>query len=62
MKDFLLSTPRDLEKTVQNVCSDMYEGFINAAKEVFGAKVTIIIDRFHLEKNYRSAIETLCGY
>ena len=31
-------------------CSDMYDGFINAAKEVFGDKVKIIIDRFHVAK------------
>ena len=37
----------------------MYDGFINAAKEVFGSKVKIIIDRFHVAKNYRGAIETL---
>ena len=37
----------------------MYDGFINAAKEVFGAKITVVIDRFHVAKNYRGAIETL---
>ena len=44
---------------VENICSDMYDGFINPAKEVFGSKVNIIIDRFHVAKNYRSAMETL---
>ena len=37
----------------------MYDGFINAAKEVFGTKITIVIDRFHVAKNDRGAIETL---
>jgi transposase len=37
----------------------MYDGFINAAKEVFGSKTNIIIDRFHVAKNYRGAIEKL---
>ena len=59
VKNFLLSIPNELQKTVKNVCCDMYDGFINAAKEVFGPKVNIIIDRFHVAKNYRSAIETL---
>jgi len=59
VKEFLSSIPSDLAKTVKNVCSDMYDGFINAAKEVFGAKITVIIDRFHVAKNYRGAIETL---
>jgi transposase len=59
VKDFLLSIPSDLAKTVKNVCSDMYDGFINAAKEVFGSKVTVVIDRFHVAKNYRGAFEIL---
>jgi len=37
----------------------MYDGFINPVKEVFGSKVKIVIDRFHVAKNYRGAIETL---
>lgn len=59
VKDFLSSIPNDLAKTIENVCCDMYDGFINAAKEVFGSKVNIIIDRFHVAKNYRGAIDTL---
>lgn len=59
MKDFLLSIPSGLAKTVRNVCSDMYDGFVNAAKEVFGSQITLVIDRFHVAKNYRGAIETL---
>lgn len=59
VKNFLLSIPKELAKTVENVCTDMYDGFINSAKEVFGPKVNIIIDRFHVAKNYRSAIDDL---
>lgn len=59
VKDFLLSIPKHLAETVKNVCCDMYDGFINSAKEVFGSKVNIVIDRFHVAKNYRGAIETL---
>ena len=59
VKKFLLSIPKHLAETVENVCCDMYDGFINAAKEVFGSKVNIVIDRFHVAKNYRKAIETL---
>lgn len=59
VKDFLLSIPNELAKTIKNVCCDMYDGFINAAKEVFGAKVNIIIDRFHVAKSYRKAIDDL---
>ena len=59
VKDFLLSIPKHLAKTVENVCCDMYDGFINPAKEVFGSKVNVVIDRFHVAKNYRKSIETL---
>lgn len=59
VKDFLSSIPKDLAKTVENVCCDMYDGYINAVKEIFGAKVKIIIDRFHVAKNYRNAIDSV---
>ncbi len=59
VKDFLSTIPEDLVKTIEQVCCDRYEGFINAAKEVFGSKVNVIIDRFHVAKNYRNAIESV---
>ena len=37
----------------------MYDGFIYAAKEVFGTKIKIIIDRFHVAKLYRKGLDTL---
>lgn len=37
----------------------MYEGFINAAKEVFGDKVKVVIDRFHVAKLYRNSFDDL---
>ncbi len=58
VKDFLLSIPKRLRMTVKAVCSDMYEGFINPAKEVFGEK-TIVVDRFHVAKLYRSKLDKL---
>ncbi len=36
-----------------------YEGFINASKEVFGDKVRVVIDRFHVAKLYRSKVDSL---
>jgi transposase len=58
VKEFLLSMPKRLKKSVKAVCSDMYEGFINAAKEVFGKKL-IVVDRFHVAKLYRNGLEAL---
>ena len=58
VKGFLSSIPARLRKQVKAVCLDMYEGFINAAKEVFGKRV-IIVDRFHVAKLYRQALDKL---
>lgn len=59
VKDFLRTLPDKLKKTVKSVCSDIYEGFINAAKEVFGKRTKIVIDRFHVAKQYRKGLDTL---
>ena len=59
VKSFLKSIPTHLKKTVKSVCSDMYDGFINAAKEVFGKRTKIVIDRFHVAKLYRKGLDTL---
>lgn len=57
VKKFFSSIPKDLRKTIRVVCTDMYEGFVNAAKEVLGKKVRIVVDRFHVAKLYRQGLE-----
>ena len=57
VKNFLFSIPKRLKKTVKEVCSDMYEGYINAAVEVFGKDVNIVVDRFHVAKLYRNDLD-----
>ena len=59
VKQFFLSIPKRLRRTVRYVCSDMFDGFINAAKEAFGKKVRIVADRFHVAKLYRKGLEDL---
>jgi transposase len=59
VKAFLSSIPKRLRKTVIAVCSDMYDGYINAAKEVFGEDTKIVVDRFHIAKLYRKAVDDL---
>jgi transposase len=59
VKDFFLSIPRRLRRSIRYVCSDMYDGFINAAREVFGKKVRIVADRFHVAKLYREGLDEL---
>jgi len=59
VKVFLSRMPQKLRKTIKAVCSDMYDGFIYAAKEILGKKVKIVIDRFHVAKLYRKGLDTL---
>ena len=58
IKEFFESIPKKLRDTVVSVCSDLYEGFINSAKEVFGKSIRIVVDRFHLAKLYRKYVDT----
>ena len=57
--NFFRSIPKVLRRAIRYVCCDMYDGFINAAKEVFGKKVRIVADRFHVAKLYRDGLEDL---
>ena len=59
VKTFFASIPKRLRKQLRAVCTDMYEGFINAATEVFSRKVKIVVDRFHVAKLYRGAVDEL---
>jgi transposase len=55
---FLKSIPDDLKKTVKSVCTDMYNGFVYAAIEVFGQQV-VVVDRYHVAKLYRKPLDKL---
>jgi len=59
VKYFLKSIPKHLKETVVSVSSDMYDGFINASKEVFGQRVRVVIDRFHVAKLYRKVVDNI---
>jgi transposase len=59
VKAFLSGIPQRLRQMIHFVCTDMYEGFVNAAKEVFGKRVKIVIDRFHVAKLYRRGLDRL---
>ncbi|MCP4924234.1 MAG: ISL3 family transposase, partial [bacterium] len=58
VKAFFESIPAPLRRTVKTVCTDMYDGFVQAAKEVFGAKA-VVIDRYHVAKLYRAPLDQL---
>ena len=56
--EFLSSIPDHLKKTVRSVCTDMYDGFVNAAVEVFGQQ-KVVVDRYHVAKLYRKPLDDL---
>lgn len=59
VKDFLSEIPGRLRNSIRVVCCDMYEGYINAVKEVPGKKVSVVADRFHVAELYRKDSEGL---
>jgi transposase len=58
VKAFLDSIPDRLKKTVKTVCTDMWDGYVYAAIEVFGQQA-VVIDRFHVAKLYRAPLDKL---
>lgn len=59
VKAFFSSIPKHLRDTVRVVCSDLYEGYTEAAREVFGPEVVIAADRFHVAKLYRGVVDEI---
>ena len=57
--EFFKSIPKKLRNTVISVCSDLYVGFINSAKEVFGKGIRVVVDRFHVAKLYRKYVDII---
>ncbi len=53
---FFRQIPTRLHAHLVAICTDLYEGFVNAAGEVFGAE-KVVADRFHVTKLYRKALE-----
>jgi transposase len=58
VKQFLTSIPMPLRTTIERLCTDMYPGYINAAREAL-PHVRIVIDRFHVAEQYRAAADTV---
>ena len=55
---FLRSIPLALRATITDVCTDMYEGYVNAVKEEV-QQARVIIDRFHVAQLYRGSADAL---
>lgn len=58
VRNFLDSIPDKLKQPIKRVCSDMYEGFINATKEALPGSA-VVIDRFHVAKHYNKGVDDL---
>lgn len=58
MIDFLKTIPAHLQETIKEVCSDLYEGLINAVEEVL-PQAKVVADRFHVAKLYRATVDEL---
>lgn len=56
---FLSNIPRRLRNTVQAICCDLYDGYMNACQDVFKKKVPIVADRFHVRKLYGKSLINL---
>jgi transposase len=55
---FLASIPCALRKTIESVCTDMYDGFVNPVSEVLGPQV-LVVDRYHVARLYRARLDAL---
>lgn len=53
VRKFLKLIPDALKTTIDDVATDMYEGYLNAAKQALGESVEIVVDRFHVAQSYR---------
>jgi len=58
VEEFLRSIPKQLRATVEQVCTDLYEGFVNAVKEVL-PNAKLVADRFQVAKLDRAAVDQL---
>jgi transposase len=58
VKAFLETIPPKLRATIRTVCSDLYEGYLQAVHEVL-PKARQVVDRFHVAKLYREAADDL---
>lgn len=63
MSDFLATIPARLRATIHTFCTDMWDGYLGAVADFLAAhpqiEANIVIDRFHVAKNYHEDFDTL---
>lgn len=61
VKQFLNTIPQRLRPTMTSVCTDMWDGYVNAVQEFATehADVTlnVVVDRYHVAKHYRACVD-----
>lgn len=63
VRQFLETIPPHLRPTLRTVCTDMWDGYVNAVQEFAAdhADVTlkVVVDRYHVAKNYRDGVDKI---
>jgi transposase len=54
--NYLRTNKDGLLAQLKEVTTDMWDAYVNAAEEVFGATVRVTIDRFHVVKNFQEQL------
>ena len=54
--NYLRSHKGGLFAQLKEVTTDMWDGYVNAAEEVFGESIRVTIDRFHVVKNFQEQL------
>lgn len=55
---WLQTIPPALQERITTVCCDIWEGYITAVQDVL-PDTTIVLDRFHIARQYRKAVDEL---
>jgi transposase len=58
LNTWLQSLPTLRRHQLRTVCTDMWEGYVTAIREVL-PRVALVIDRFHVARQYRDCADTL---
>jgi len=58
LRTWLQSIPTSRCHKLRTVCTDMWEGYVAAIREVL-PRVALVIDRFHVARHYRDCADTL---
>lgn len=55
---WLKAMPEEHRRRIRTVCTSLWEGYVSAVQEVL-VDATIVVDRFHVARHYREAVDTL---